>query len=446
MSSSFSFSNVIALKQNSNPLTRDQIQWIIDSIIGKKFHDAQIGAFLMAVFLKGMTIEETIALTSIMTGSGEVLSWPDEWKHLVVDKHSTGGVGDKVSLILAPALAACGLKVPMISGRSLGFTGGTLDKLESIPGFNVNITTDKIQDIVKDVGCCIVGQTLTLVPADKILYSLRDITNTVASAPLICSSIISKKAAEGLSSLVLDVKYGRGSFQCTPTDAENLAKLLVAVGNGVGMKTTALITSMEEPLGMMIGNSLEVLESVHCLQGKGPSDVLDLVIAQGRELLLQQGLAATPEEALSQVIHSISSGRALEVFRLMLVAQGVDEETSKAICKSPETVLPISNHTTDIKSSKSGTVIGIDPLKCAEVSGVLGAGRLKPSDIVTHNTGIQLFKKVGNLIQEGETWATVYHVDKKLSEELILKLESALSVTSENFTDKIKSKIHSIIK
>eukprot|EP00795_Rhopilema_esculentum_P005197 gene5197-332_t len=283
-SASLRYPDLIGIKRDGGNLSPDQIAHFIRGIVEGNVHGSQLGAMLMAIYLKGMNHDETIGLTHSMLNSGEIFSWPDEWKHLVVDKHSTGGVGDKVSLPLAPALAACGLKVPMISGRSLGFTGGTLDKLESIPGFRTSLTKDEIINIVKEVGCCIVGQTESIVPADKILYSIRDITGTVACIPLVASSIISKKAAEKPKALVLDVKCGNGCFNKTKEVADALAKAMVLASNGLGIQTTAFITEMDNPIGRAIGNSVEVAESLECLHGKGPKDLKELICMQGRKI------------------------------------------------------------------------------------------------------------------------------------------------------------------
>ncbi|CAL8105095.1 unnamed protein product [Orchesella dallaii] len=287
----FSIPDVIRKKRDGKELTEQEIQELVDRLVstdsGHRAHDSQIGAFLMATFLNGLTNAETSALTRAMTFSGYTFQWPLEWKGTVADKHSTGGVGDKVSLVLAPALAACGLRVPMISGRGLDFTGGTLDKLEAIPGYTVLLSKEKMQAMLDTVGCCIVGQTEDIVPADKLIYALRDITATVEREELIVASIISKKAAEGLDSLILDVKTGRGAMMKELEQSRSLARKMVDVGKSFGMNVTALVTDMDTPLGNTIGNALEVAEAIQSLRNEGPEDLLTLTSYTGIVYLLQ---------------------------------------------------------------------------------------------------------------------------------------------------------------
>jgi len=431
---SYNIGELIATKRNADVLSDDQIKWFIQQVMQKKLHDAQIGAFLMAVFLKGMTREETVALTSAMAHSGETLSWPNKWKDLVVDKHSTGGVGDKVSLVLAPALAACGLKVPMISGRSLAFTGGTLDKLESIPGFNISMDSKRMAEVLDKVGCCIIGQTEQIAPADKVLYALRDITSTVASKPLICSSIISKKAAEGLTCLVLDVKYGRGSFQSDHHQAEALATSLSHISNTMGIKTTAFITHMHYPLGRYIGNSLEIIETIQCLKGNGPEDLIELVTAQGGELLYLKGITKSNDEGRKRIGKVLTDGSALRKFKEMCIAQDVKEGDATTLCENPQKLLSVSSYTTSLPASKNGFITAIDALDCGEVSFHLGAGRTNPTDKVSYNTGLHLNKTVGEEIKQGETWITVYHKEEKLPACHKDKLEACIRISDERDT------------
>ncbi|XP_057313478.1 thymidine phosphorylase-like isoform X1 [Hydractinia symbiolongicarpus] len=446
--SAYNFPGLIAQKQNAEILSKEEIQWFVSQVCNKSAHDAQIGAMLMAIFLKGMTREETAVLTECMTNSGEVLSWPDSWKHLVVDKHSTGGVGDKISLVLAPALAACGLKVPMISGRSLGFTGGTLDKLESIPGYNVLLSPSEMLEILENVGCCIVGQTEALVPADKSLYAIRDITSTVASQPLIVSSIISKKAAEGLSCLVLDVKFGCGSFQKTKAEAECLAAALTATSKAMGIKTTSFVTEMDQPLGSAVGNSVEVIEAIECLQGNGPADVLELVICQGGELLHLNEQVDSFEEGKRKIQDVLKNGAALLKFKQMIVAQGVDEKVGCELIENPRNALPLSKHTTVLNAPKTGTVTNIDALTCAQVSAALGAGRSFPTDNVTHNTGLLLKISKGGFIEKGQPWVELFHVEDTMNSSLKKDLEDAITIDDDSTASKASenSRVHSIIR
>ncbi|CAI9582632.1 unnamed protein product [Staurois parvus] len=285
----------------------------------------------MAIRLCGMNSEETMTLTKEMVASGCVLTWPEEWRGLLVDKHSTGGVGDKVSLPLAPALAACGCKVPMISGRGLGHTGGTLDKLESVPGFSSRHSPEQMLEILHSVGCCIVGQSENLVPADKILYEMRDVTATVDSLPLITASVMSKKVAESLSALILDVKFGEAAQSPTIEDARRLAHSLVSVGVSLGIPTIALITNMDNPIGHCVGNSLEVIEALKCLEGKGPEDLRELVTRTGGYLLWLCGQAVSDSQGAEKIAKVLDDGSALQCFRKMMEAQGVQPDIARSL-------------------------------------------------------------------------------------------------------------------
>ncbi|MDP6148085.1 MAG: thymidine phosphorylase, partial [Candidatus Thalassarchaeaceae archaeon] len=302
----------------------NSMQKIVEGVATGSLNDSEVLEWLNFVFENGLKNNEIIDLTKSMRDSGEVLEWPEEWANLVVDKHSTGGVGDKVSIPLAPALAACGLKVPMISGRGLGHTGGTLDKLESIPGFNIELASKQIQTQVGKIGIAMVGQSENLVPADRRMYALRDISGTIASIPLITSSIVSKKTAEGLSALILDVKYGRAAFMQEREDAAALASSMVDAANGMGVSTTAVLTTMDQPLGCAVGNALEIVESVETLCGRGPHDLEELVCVQGGLLLAATGLSENMEEGALMIHDSLNDGSALEKFITMVDAQGGD--------------------------------------------------------------------------------------------------------------------------
>ena len=317
------FLSLIEAKRDGQTLDAAQIKEIIAAYTAGNIPDYQMAAFLMAVYFRGLTRAETSALTLAMRDSGEVLRFPNDPRPLV-DKHSTGGVGDKVSLPLAPLLACLGFRVPMISGRGLGITGGTLDKLDSIPGFQSLPPTERIVEIVQTVGCVICGQTARMVPADKGLYALRDVTATVPSIPLIVASILSKKLAEGLNALVLDVKFGVAAFMPTQDKARELAQTLVALGNECGVNTRALLTNMHTPLGRAAGNWLEVKESVLCLEGRGPADLRDLVLACAAHLLVQTGKAKTLDAARKQAADCLASGKPREKWNKMLAAQGAD--------------------------------------------------------------------------------------------------------------------------
>nr|XP_021402051.1 thymidine phosphorylase [Lonchura striata domestica] len=323
---------LIRKKRDGERLEDAEIRSFVRGVTEGTAQQGQIGAMLMAIRLRGMDAAETLALSRAMAGSGRTLAWPPAWHGLLVDKHSTGGVGDKVSLALAPALAACGCKVPMISGRGLGHTGGTLDKLEAIPGFRVSQSPEEMQRILARVGCCIVGQSAELAPADRVLYGLRDVTATVDSLPLITASILSKKAAERLSALVLDVKFGEAALYPTQESARELAWSLVEVGTRLGIRTAALLSRMEQPLGRAVGNALEVLEALQCLGGGGPPDLRHLVTALGGVLLWQCGMAAGAEQGRERLARALDDGSALGTFEAMLGAQGVPPDTARGLC------------------------------------------------------------------------------------------------------------------
>ncbi|XP_058883377.1 thymidine phosphorylase isoform X2 [Acipenser ruthenus] len=318
-----SFPELIRKKRDGEQLSEEEVHFFVRAVKERTIQDCQIGAMLMAIWQRGMVPKETLALTREMMWSGELLHWPEEWRGVVVDKHSTGGVGDKVSLPLAPALAACGCKIPMISGRGLAHTGGTLDKLESVPGFNIHQAPEQIKRILDDIGCCIIGQSETLVPADKVLYAIRDATSTVDSIPLITGSVISKKGAESLSALVLDVKYGKSALYKDINSARKLAESLVTVGNKIGICTGAVLSRMDNPIGQCIGNSVEVMEAIECLKGRGPSDLKELVMVLGTVLAINgmplaevlNVLGAGRTQAGAQINHSIGAELLVSVGR-----------------------------------------------------------------------------------------------------------------------------------
>ena len=399
---------------------RDLVQGVVDGSLS----DDELTDWLRGVYDEGLAEPEIIALTEAMRDSGDVLEWGPDISELIVDKHSTGGVGDKVSLVLAPALAACGLRVPMISGRGLGHTGGTLDKLESIPGFRVEISTDKLRGQVNTIGVAMVGQSDSLVPADCRMYALRDVTGTVASIPLITSSIVSKKAAEGLSALVLDVKFGRAAFIVERERAEELARSMVDAANGMGIRTTAVLTSMEHPLGCAIGNSLEVLESVETLCGSGPEDLEELVCVQGGILLHATNLAEDAQTGAVMIHDSLQDGSAFERFRLMVKAQGGDAsilDSDASLMRGLGLMDPNLN-TTELSVGESGWVEGIDAMAIARVCLGLGAGRIRLGDSVDRAVGVILEAQVGDRLEEGEPWMVLYHrneVDRSTLEGLL---------------------------
>lgn len=434
--------SLIARKRNGGPWTTEEIEFIVKEVCKKEksIQDSQIGALLMAVRLKGMKNEETIQLTKSMIKSGEVLTdlWPEKWRHLVVDKHSTGGVGDKISLVLAPALAACGLKVPMISGRGLGHTGGTLDKLESIPGYSVTQSKQNILKILEDVGCCIVGQTEDLVPADRIFYAIRDVTATVDSIPLIVGSIISKKAAEGLQALVLDIKIGKGAVSNDDFFMKELAKALVSTGNGLGIKTTGFLTVMDTPLGKMVGNALEVAESIECLRGNGHQSIVELVTKQGGQLICDAKLSASSEEGEEKIARSLQDGSALEKFRQMLKSQGVASNVADILCSKDKdvfTILPKASKKDDVTSLESGYLSGIDSLVCAEVCKELGAGRTIAGQKLDMTVGLEIKRNVGDNIKKGDVVMTLHHSGKANAGH-IKRLQGSLSLSKDPVTSR----------
>src|SRR5215216_257509 len=346
--------HIIARKRDGHALTREEITAFVRGATDGSWEDYQLSAALMAIFLRGMSAEETAALTTAMMNSGVVADLTN-LKLPKADKHSTGGVGDKISLHLAPMVAACGVAVPMISGRGLGHTGGTLDKLESIPGFRVNLSLAEYRAQLEKVGVALVGQTAELAPADKKLYALRDVTGTVESIPLICASILAKKLAEGIDVLVLDVKFGRGAFMKEKARARELAEALVSVATAMGKPTRAILTAMEEPLGRGVGNALEVAESIECLKGAGPADTMEVTYALGEQMLILAGVANDPKDAQKQLEHAVASGAALDKFADMIAAQGGDAH----VVDEPHR-LPRAKQQVSLRADRSGFVTDVD--------------------------------------------------------------------------------------
>ncbi|XP_054426441.1 thymidine phosphorylase [Pteronotus mesoamericanus] len=405
---------LIRLKRDGGRLSEGDIRGFVRAVVDGRAQGAQIGAMLMAIRLRGMHLEETVALTEAMADSGEKLEWPEAWRPYVVDKHSTGGVGDKVSLALAPALAACGCKVPMISGRGLEHTGGTLDKLESIPGFTVIQSPEQMRGLLESVGCCIVGQSKKLVPADGILYGARDVTATVDSLPLITASILSKKVAENLSALVMDVKFGGAAVIQNRTEAGELARALVDVGAGLGLPVAAALTSMDNPLGRKVGNSLEVEEALLCLDGAGPPDLRDLVTRLGGTLLWISGQAETQEEGTARVAATLDDGSARDRFERMLAMQGVDPGLARALCSGTPAqrhqLLPRAREQEELLAPADGTVELVRALPLARVLHELGAGRSRAGETLRLGVGAELLVGVGQRLRRGTPWLRV-HLD-----------------------------------
>jgi len=402
--------DLIRKKRDKQELSRAEIEALVDGYTRGEIPDYQVSAWLMAAVVRGLTRAETAILTDAMLRSGVVLNL-SEFSPKKVDKHSTGGVGDKTSLVLAPVVAAGGLLVPMISGRGLGHTGGTLDKLESIPGFNVNLALSEFRRVLRACGCCMIGQTAEIAPADRKLYALRDVTGTVESPYLICASIMSKKLAEGIDALVLDVKTGSGAFMKKEEDAVFLAELMAETGERMGKEVVALITDMDQPLGFKIGNSLEVEEVLEILHGEGPRDLRELCLDLAGWMFLLGGAAHSLEEGKRATSQIIDSGRALAKFREMVQLQGGD---LSAI--DDPTQLPRAKHVHQIVSPENGYVAAIDCEAMGTACVVLGGGRERKEDSVDPSVGIVLHKKIGDPVSAREPLATIHYNSESRAE------------------------------
>ncbi len=397
--------DIIRAKRDGDALSREAIDDFVAGATSGSWPDYQVSALLMAIVLKGMTAEETAWLTDAMIRSGERVNL-DAIAGIKVGKHSTGGVGDKVSIILAPLAAACGVVVPKMSGRGLGHTGGTLDKLESIPGFRVALSLDEFKRMLAEVGCCLISQTETIVPADKALYALRDVTATVESLPLIASSVMSKKVAEGSNALVLDVKCGRGAFMKRPGDARALARSLVTIGTASGVRTEAFITRMDVPLGRAVGNAVEIAECIEVLKGAGPPDLTALVIRLAGRMVRLAEKAANDNDAEAKVRSALASGAALEKLRAMIAWQGGDPAVVDDVRR-----LPAATSVHAITAGRSGYVSALDALLVGRAAVALGAGRDKKGDAVDLAAGIMLLKKPGDSVAAGDTLMELHYND-----------------------------------
>ena len=387
----FSAAEVIAAKRDRHSLTDPQIDWVIDAYTRGAVADEQMSALLMAILLNGMESREISRWTDAMINSGERMSW-SALSRPTVDKHSTGGVGDKITLPLAPLVAACGAAVPQLSGRGLGHTGGTLDKLESIPGWRASLSNEEMLKVLQDCGAVICAAGAGLAPADKKLYALRDVTATVEAIPLIASSIMSKKIAEGTSALVLDVKTGAGAFMSDPQKAKELAHVMVGLGKRAGVKTIALVTAMDIPLGLTAGNALEVRESVEVLAGGGPSDIVELTVLLAREMLETVGITnVDPADMLK-------NGKAMDVWRQMISAQGGD----------PDAKLPTAKENLTVTAQSSGTILSMDAMKVGLAAWRLGAGRSRQGEAVQAGAGIEIHAKPGEVVAAGAPLYTLH--------------------------------------
>ncbi|MBI2247923.1 MAG: pyrimidine-nucleoside phosphorylase [Armatimonadetes bacterium] len=413
---------LIQKKRDGGELTAEEIEALLKGYLSGEIPDYQMSALLMAVFFRGMTAQETTALTMAMVRSGETLDLR-AIRGTKVDKHSTGGVGDKTSLVLIPLVAAAGVPVAKLSGRGLGHTGGTLDKLESIPGFTTELSAEAFVSQVNRIGCAIAGQAADLVPADKKLYALRDVTATVDSIPLIAASVMSKKITAGSDAIVLDVKTGSGAFMKTLDGSRNLAKTMVAIGNAAGRRTVAVISDMAQPLGMTVGNALEVREAIETLRDGGPDDLRELCVTLGAQMLVLAGIAVSEEDAKARLERLLSDGEARAKFREMVRAQKGDP----ACVDDPER-LPKASVIEPAPAPSSGVVVAIDAERIGLAAMALGAGRAKKDDVIDPAVGIVLRKKVRDAVSEGEVLAAVHAADRRRAGEAVARVQAAYAI------------------
>lgn len=427
--------DIIEKKRDGQALTNEEIEFFINAYTSGEIPDYQASSLAMAIFFQDMNGQERAALTMAMVNSGDVIDL-SAINGIKVDKHSTGGVGDTTTLVLAPLVASVGVPVAKMSGRGLGHTGGTIDKLESVEGFHVEISEDKFVELVNEAKVAVIGQTGNLTPADKKLYGLRDVTGTVNSIPLIASSIMSKKIAAGADAIVLDVKTGNGAFMKTIEDAEALAHAMVSIGNNVGRNTMAIISDMSQPLGNAIGNALEVKEAIETLKGQGPKDLTELVMTLGSQMVVVGGKAKDLEEAQALLEKAIEDGSALESFRTFLENQDGDGSVVDDVSKLPQARFQI-----DLLSQKSGTVTEIIANEIGVASMMLGAGRQTKEDDIDLSVGIVLHKKVGDSVDEGEALLTI-HSNREQINDVKEKLNQSITISSHG---EVPTLIHKII-
>ncbi|NLV92889.1 MAG: pyrimidine-nucleoside phosphorylase [Firmicutes bacterium] len=412
------FVDILEKKRDGQALTTEEINFMIRGYVAGEIPDYQMSALCMAIYFQGMTRQETIDLTMSMVHSGDTLDLSGI-PGIKVDKHSTGGVGDKTTLVLGPLVAACGAPVAKMSGKGLGHTGGTIDKLAAIPGFSSELSTEEFVQQVRNIGIAVAGQTKSLAPADKQLYSLRDVTATVDSIPLIASSIMSKKLAAGADGFVLDVKVGSGAFMQDLSQAQELAETMVGIGQGAGRSVVAYLTAMDQPLGYAVGNSLEVIEAIETLKGQGPSDLTELCLTLGSEMLVMAKQADSIDQARDMLDQAIASGAALDKFRQLIVAQGGDPGVIDDF-----SLLPQATYRLEVKSDHQGYVAGLDARTIGNVSMHLGAGRRHKDDAIDLSAGVLLHKKVDDLCRRGETLATL-HSAKPIEQALVDLVQQA---------------------
>ncbi len=413
---------LIEKKRDGETLTANEIRWLIGAYTDGTVTDYQMAAMTMAVFINGLNGEELAVWTDSMMHSGDVLNF-DHIPKPKVDKHSTGGVGDKVSIPLGPMVASCGVAIPMMSGRGLGHTGGTLDKLESIPGFTTGLDQSKFTAILERHGLVLAGQSESLVPADRKLYALRDATGTVPSIPLIASSIMSKKLAEDLDGLVLDVKVGHGAFMKDVESARKLAETMVGIGSAHGTTTVAYLTSMDEPLGFEVGNASEIVESIAVLRGNGPDDLTEVTMVLAAEMLVLGKIDDSVEAARQRLTRTVESGSALELFGKVIEAQGGDPRVI-----DDQSLLPSASHTFELKAPKSGSVRGVNALAVGRAAMRLGAGRETKEDMVDPAVGISLRAKTGHTVEIGEPVAVLHFNDHDRVEAALALLRDAWDI------------------
>lgn len=398
--------DIIRKKRFGGELTELEIRAFVDGVTDGSFADYQISALLMAICINGMSDRETLALTLAMAKSGETLDLSDI-PGVKADKHSTGGVGDTTSLVLVPLVAACGVKMAKMSGRGLGFTGGTLDKLESIPGMSIDVEIDHFKRQVTDIGCAIIGQTAELAPADKVLYALRDVTATVDCMPLVVSSILSKKLAAGCDVVVLDVKSGSGAIMDTPEKSRKLAEMMVRIGNLSGKRFSALITDMDQPLGNYIGNALEVEEAIDILSGKVTGDLKNVALTLGAHILRNAGVVDTVQQGIEKLDEKIQNGEGLKKFAEMIAAQGGDPQ----VCYDTS-LLPKAKKQIDIKAEQDGYISGMITSNIGNAAKLLGAGRERKTDVLDLSVGVVMKKRVGDAVKKGDVLCTL-HIGEK---------------------------------
>lgn len=418
--------DIIQKKKEGRALSDDEIRWFVDGYVSESIPDYQISALLMAIYFKGLSKEETFCLTDAMRYSGDTVDLSPV-SGIKVDKHSTGGVGDKTTLVVAPLAAALGVPIAKMSGRGLGFTGGTVDKMESIPGFRTSLESSEFLDQVNTIGMSVIGQTAHITPADKKLYALRDVTATVDSFGLIASSIMSKKLASGSDAIVLDVKVGNGAFMENQHDAEILAELMVEIGNNAGRRTVAVITEMGQPLGKAVGNSLEVIEAIETLKGKGPADITELAERLSGIMIYLGGKAKTPEEGLEMAKEALADGRGLAKLREFISAQGGNPKVIEDY-----TLFPQHSVQKEIYAESSGYVTGIEAGKIGLASQHTGAGRAMKEEDVDLSAGICLSKKVGDKVERGQLLATLYGNDLFKLENAAITAAAAFKIEEKN--------------